>query len=79
MNTPKFNKLWEEGLRTTDLNKQKELAHEMQKIEYDEGGNIIPMFFPEMDASSQSVQGIVPSVAATGPNAFYWPDVWLES
>ena len=75
-NFPQWNKLWGEALATTDADKQKALAHELQMIEHTQGGNIIPMFFPDLDASSQQVNGIVPSAAATGPNAYFWPDVW---
>lgn len=75
---PQWNNLWLAALRQTDEDKQKEIAHEMQKIEYERGGNIIPMFFPGLDASTQKVHGIRPSAAATGPNAYYWPDVWMD-
>lgn len=74
-NLPEWNKLWNEALATTDPTKERDLAHQLQQIEHAQGGNIIPMFFPGLDASSQKVNGIVPSAAATGPNGDYWPDV----
>ena len=37
-NNPRYNALFAEAQRTVDVAKQTELAHEMQLIEYEEGG-----------------------------------------
>ena len=46
--TPSTSSLYNQGLATLDVSKRTEIAHEMQMIDYNEGGYIIP-FFPARD------------------------------
>lgn len=61
---PRFISLYEAGVATTDVVKRKEIAYEMQTIEYDTGGYIIPYFYPVIDAYAKKVMGT--HTAATG-------------
>jgi peptide/nickel transport system substrate-binding protein len=60
-NNPQFNQLYKEALATIDPVKQRNLAHEMQVIYWNEGGYIIPYFTPFIDGHSPRLNGVVPS------------------
>jgi peptide/nickel transport system substrate-binding protein len=57
---PKYAALYHEGLATVNVARRTELVHEMQEIEYNTGGYIIPSFPPYIDAASKQVHGVVP-------------------
>ena len=54
---PQWNALWIEGNKTSDPNKYKDIVHQMQAIEYNSGGMIIPGFYNSVDGVATSVQG----------------------
>ncbi|MEJ7706122.1 MAG: ABC transporter substrate-binding protein [Nocardioidaceae bacterium] len=56
-----FASLYQQALAATDDAKRIELQHEMQKLEYDFGGYIIPFFGSLIDGYSPKVQGLQPS------------------
>jgi peptide/nickel transport system substrate-binding protein len=56
-----FGNLYKQALAATDSSKRIELEHEMQKLEYDNGGYIIPYFNSLIDGHSSKVQGLSPS------------------
>ena len=56
-----FGNLYKQALSATDDNKRIEIEHEMQKLEYDYGGYIIPFFNSLIDGYSSKVQGLSPS------------------
>ncbi len=56
-----FESLYTQALAATDDAKRIELEHEMQQLEYDNGGYIIPFFGSLIDAYSPKVQGFSPS------------------
>jgi peptide/nickel transport system substrate-binding protein len=57
--------LYQQALAEVDAGKRKDLIHQMQKIEYDEGGYIIPFFNNLVDAYSTKVSGFVGNSKAT--------------
>jgi peptide/nickel transport system substrate-binding protein len=67
---PKYNKLYEEALATVDDSKRNEIAAEMQRIEYDEGGNVIPVFKHFTDAYSAKITGLVEDGGAVNFNRY---------
>jgi peptide/nickel transport system substrate-binding protein len=56
-----FGSLYKQALAATDDSKRVEIEHEMQKLEYDNGGYIIPFFGDLIDGYSTKVQGLKPS------------------
>lgn len=56
-----FESLYAQALAATDQAKRTEIEREMQKIEYDIGGYIIPFFGNLIDAHSTKVKGLVES------------------
>lgn len=56
-----FEDLYKQALAATDAAKRNEIMHEMQKLEYDLGGNIIPYFSNQIDGYAANVAGLAPS------------------
>jgi peptide/nickel transport system substrate-binding protein len=77
-NNPKYNSLYVQGLATLDDNLRTEIAHEMQMIDYNEGGYIIPFFPAVIDGYSPTVNGIVESKTGGSFNNWDFEHVWLS-
>jgi peptide/nickel transport system substrate-binding protein len=60
-NDPTFNKLYAQALKTVDAKKRADIVHQMQKLEYDNGGYIVWGFYNLVDAYSKKVAGFKPS------------------
>ena len=75
---PRYISLYEQALATLDEAKRTEIAHEMQLIDYNEGGYIIPFFPPVIDGYSPSVQGIVPSKTGGSFNNWDFAHLWVS-
>jgi peptide/nickel transport system substrate-binding protein len=54
----KFLTLYQQALQTVDRTKQKSILHEMQKMEYDNGGYILWGFSTLLDGYSTKVKGL---------------------
>ncbi|HXY46170.1 MAG TPA: ABC transporter substrate-binding protein [Acidimicrobiales bacterium] len=57
---PQFDSLYAQALATLNPTLQRELIHEMQTIEWNEGGYIIPYFTPFIDAHASKLHGVQP-------------------
>jgi peptide/nickel transport system substrate-binding protein len=75
---PAYNKLYTEAIATVDPAKRGELAHEMQDIEYNEGGYIIPFFPGVIDGYGPDVHGLVPSKGGLSLNGYNFTNVWMS-
>ena len=67
-----------QALASLDVNKRTEIAHEMQMIDYNEGGYIIPFFPAVIDGYSPSVNGIVKSKLGASLNSWDFEHMWLS-
>lgn len=56
-----YASLYQQMLGATDAGLRKELVHQMQTIEYNYGGYVIPFFLDLVDAYSDKVAGFTPS------------------
>jgi len=74
----RYNSLYAQAIATTDQSLRTELAHEMQQIEYNEGGYIIPFFPPVVDGFGTNVGGLVPGKSGLSLNAYDFKGVWLS-
>lgn len=75
---PKYNSLYAQGLATLDVSMRNEIAHEMQMIDYNEGGYIIPFFPAVIDGYLPSVNGIVESKTGSSFNNWDFQHMWLS-
>ena len=60
-NNPRYVSLYNQANATLDRGKQRELLHEMQVIDFNEGGYIIPAFVTVNDAFDANLTGFKPS------------------
>ena len=65
-----FQALYSQALATTDSATRIQIEHEMQKIEYDIGGYIIPFFNDLIDGYSSKVKGLNPSKGTLNLDSF---------
>lgn len=56
---PGYNKLYRQALSIVDEHKRADVIHEMMKIDFDEGGYIIPYFVPAIDGYGPTLRGAV--------------------
>jgi peptide/nickel transport system substrate-binding protein len=77
-NNPRYDQLYYEAQAITDENKRIEIGHEMQVIDYNEGGYIIPYFPPVIDAYSSRVHGTVPGRTGFSFNNWDLKALWLS-
>lgn len=74
---PTYSKLYASAISEVDPAKREEISHEMQMIDYERGGYIIPYFTPVIDAHRKHVHGIVPSRTGLSLANFNFAPVWL--
>jgi peptide/nickel transport system substrate-binding protein len=74
---PQYNKLYAEVNATTDPNLQKQLIREMQIIDFNESGYIIPAYNRQLDLLSPRVHGLTPTTTAIPMGNADWEHVWL--
>src|SRR5262249_29630315 len=55
--TPRYTSLYNQANATANLSVRKEIEHEMQKFDFNEGGYIIPAFIDALDAYSDKITG----------------------
>lgn len=77
-NDPKYLSLYGQATSTVDKTKQAELIREMAMIDYTSGGNIVPYFFPTIDAHVPSLQGVQESATGLSPGGFYFKKMWFN-
>jgi peptide/nickel transport system substrate-binding protein len=75
---PRYNALYKEALAATEEGRVRELTHEMQKIDYEEGGYVITHFDAVVDASAPNVRGVTNSKTGVPLNGYKFADIWLK-
>jgi peptide/nickel transport system substrate-binding protein len=73
-----YNQLFKKLQMTTDLAGQRAIVADMQKIEHQDTGYIIPFFSPTIDAYSSSVHGVIPSRTGFSFNQYDLKQMWLD-
>jgi len=73
-----YAKLYGEALRTLNPQLRKELAWEMQKLQYNEGGYIVPVLVPNLMAYAPRVHGLTASKSGYPFNGSDLLNVWVE-
>jgi peptide/nickel transport system substrate-binding protein len=74
---PTYDKYYQEAIATQDENLRNEIIQKMVKIDWAEGGNLIPLNFPVIDSWAQNVHGITPSVLGQALSNFQFQNFWM--
>jgi peptide/nickel transport system substrate-binding protein len=77
-NDPHYESLYTQAIGTLDESRQRELIHEMQTIDYNTSGYIIPAFLPVIDGLSPKVHGDGPSKSGTAFNNWDLRRFWVD-
>ena len=78
MANEQYVSLYKQALAQTDSGKRADIAHQMQKIDYDEGGYIIPGFTPLIEALSSKVHGDQQSKSGLSFNNWDLKSFWID-
>jgi peptide/nickel transport system substrate-binding protein len=73
-----YGKLYAAASATSDLGKQTDIVHQMQRIDFDRGGNIIPAFYPIIDATSPQVGGVTTDVSGWPLGNWNFQNLWVR-
>ena len=74
---PRYTSLFNEALKIVDPVKRFPVIHEMQQIDYSDGGYIIPLFPPVIDGIGANVHGVHPTRTGAPLNNYDWRTVWI--
>jgi peptide/nickel transport system substrate-binding protein len=74
---PQYNSLYSKAISTFDEAKRCEIVQEMQRIEYDEGGLIVPLFPDDVDAWNARVVGLRSGATGLGLGNYDFRKAWL--
>lgn len=72
-----FNKLHEQAQATVDANKRIEILHDMQKLEFEQGGYIIAAYNQNVDLVASNVQGITPAATGLAMGNSSFKEIWF--
>jgi peptide/nickel transport system substrate-binding protein len=72
----RYINLYNQAISTQNLSLRKELAHELQMIDYNYGGYIIPYFPPVIDGYSKQVGGVQPSLTGLSLGNYSFQQMW---
>jgi peptide/nickel transport system substrate-binding protein len=75
-----WQSLFNQAIRTLDATKRNEIANELIKFDYDQGGYIIPVLYPTIEGMSTKVYGDTENITGypiNGSNGSQ--DIWLQS
>lgn len=71
-----YGDLYNKAVAEPDPATRAAYAQQMQKMDYDEGGNIIPVFYPIIDATSSKVNGVSKDVSGFPMGNWDFQDIW---
>lgn len=75
---PRYLSLYRQALAQPDTAKQADIVHEMQKMDYDFGGYIIPAFKPVIVGQSKSLRGVVDQKTGAPWIEYRFRSLWLD-
>ncbi len=75
---PKYLRLYEQALSTVETSLQTDLIHEMMKMDWDEGGYIIPVFNPIIVGQSPKLKGVVTQKTGDPWEEWRFRNLWLS-
>jgi peptide/nickel transport system substrate-binding protein len=76
-NNAKYNGLYDQAQSLVDPTKRAEVIREMQKIDFEEGGFIIPSFNQTIDLMAENVQGFESANTGNALGNFGFAKAWL--
>jgi peptide/nickel transport system substrate-binding protein len=75
---PQYVSLYQQANATLDAATRAEICHEMELIDFDQGGLIIPSYNKQVDIAGTKVQGIEPTGTGIPVGNAAWESIWLS-
>jgi peptide/nickel transport system substrate-binding protein len=76
-NNPRYTSLFKQALKVVGDQKRFPIIHEMQQLDYSDGGYIIPFFPPVIDGVAANVHGVQATKTGAPLNNYDWRTVWI--
>ena len=77
-NDPKYTNLYYQANKTTNAATRREISYEMQKIDFEQGGYILPCFIDSIDAYKSTLNGHVQGRVGEAMGGFNFEDYWFD-
>jgi peptide/nickel transport system substrate-binding protein len=75
---PRYASLYQQANATLDTALRAEICHEMELIDFDQGGLIIPSYNKQVDIVASNVHGIEPTGTGIPVGNASWDTIWLS-
>jgi peptide/nickel transport system substrate-binding protein len=75
-----WQSLYNQAIKTVDASARAELVRELLKFDYDQGGYIVPVYYPSVEGMSDKVNGDAENISGypvNGSNGLQ--DLWMQS
>jgi peptide/nickel transport system substrate-binding protein len=76
---PAYTKLYNQAQATTTQASLTPIEQEMMKIDYEQGGYIIPYFSPVIDAHTPKLKGVLPAKTGAALRNFEMKEFWFST
>lgn len=76
---PGWQSNYDKALATVDPTARGEVVRELLEFDYEQGGYIIPVYFPGIEGMTSAVGGVAEDVTGIPINGGSWHNVWLQS
>jgi peptide/nickel transport system substrate-binding protein len=74
----RYASLYEQANATVDVNERTEICHEMELIDFDEGGLIVASYNKQVDIVRSNVKGILPAGTGIPVGNASWESIWFS-
>ncbi|MFD0790331.1 ABC transporter substrate-binding protein [Microbacterium insulae] len=76
---PEWQAVYDEAIATVEPDARAELVQQLIQFDYDQGGYVIPVYFPGIEGTGQKVGGVTENITGIPINGGSWQNIWLEN
>lgn len=73
-----WQSLYDQAIRTVDATARDKIVKQLIKFDYDQGGYIIPVYFPGIEGMSTKVGGVTENITGIPINGGSWQNIWIQ-
>jgi peptide/nickel transport system substrate-binding protein len=75
---PEWQRIYEQAITTVDPTARGKLVQRLITFDYDNGGYIIPVYFPGIEGMSPRVGGVTENITGIPINGGSWQNIWIQ-
>jgi peptide/nickel transport system substrate-binding protein len=76
---PAWQALYDEAVSTVDPAARGEIIQQMIQYDWENGGYIVPVYFPSIEGMTANVHGVGPNVTGIPINGGSWHEIWIQN